>query len=269
MLLQQTLIVIQVSIKWINLIIKIIKINFVFVLEKMSRGLQHLEDEFHQAVGQGSSGIDNWIDYFYRLPKLDKPDQSPNNWPGFIDQMFKTLNDTTLDSLKSYLEGEGADKSEIDKKAESYKMEILNFINTTLYPYDKCLIEERADNYTKIVDELNVDEELKREMQDGLYQVKKIARKMNTGESKEQLLDDAKHIKSALEKVNQAKLKAQKKLPQGNDGEEEYLKTQKIFTQNLNQYANRFCSTTFAIRKWNETDQAMTQDEYNEFHKLM
>ena len=257
---------IQVSIKWINLIIKI---NFVFVLEKMSRGLQQLEDEFHEAVGQGSSGIDNWIDHFYRLPKLDQPDQSPNNWPGFIDQMFETLNCTTLDSLKSYLEGKGADKSEIDKKAQSFKIKIMNFISTTLYPYDKCLIEERVDNYTKIVDGLNVDEKLKKEMKDGLNQVMKIARKWDTGESKEQLVDDAKHIKSALEKVNQAKLKAQKQLPQGNDGEEEYLKMQKIFTQNLNQYANRFCSTTFAIRKWNETDQAMIQDEYNEFHKII
>ena len=61
-----------------------------------------------------------------------------------------------------------------------------------MYPYDKCLVEERINNYTKIVDQLKVDGKVKKEMKDGLRQAKKIVHKLNqyNDETKQQLLDD-------------------------------------------------------------------------------
>ena len=99
----------------------------------MSKGLKHLDEEFYKRVDrqQGLSGLQYWIEHFDQLPKLNQPDECPDNWPGFIDQMPETLN-LILSNLKYRLEKAGEDKTEIMKKCKDFKSEILKFIRNTM-----------------------------------------------------------------------------------------------------------------------------------------
>ena len=102
--------------------------------------------------------------------------------------------------MKFNLDNENKPQSGKDKIFKDCQNEVFKYIDDTMFPYFKCVLEERIDMKKEMVDELPADAHVKNEIKSDLDQVKKIFKQLNkiNGKNKDQLKNDVKQIVKAM-----------------------------------------------------------------------
>lgn len=228
----------------------------------MSKELEKLGKTYNKIDGAKNHGnfFSSWIENFKKVGKPGDKDDCPDNIDGFIDILTTTLNNS-VNSIQ---------RNGDQQKTKKYQNEVFKLIDNTMFPYEKCLMVERLDNYAKNLHKINVDKGLKKEMKNNLLKAKKILNKLNktNDESQEDLMEDVFGVHAAMKKVVKAQKKAQEQLEKkltdkGKDyyKDEEYQKLQKINIKVMNQYLVRFYHETINIGLWKNGKPRMSDED--------
>lgn len=230
--------------------------------------MKKLDAKFKQITGTSSP-----LQYFAQhLNQVGKPgdfDECQINIEESFQAMEMQLN-MTVDNVKYYLDRDHKDmsKSEKDSKVKSFQNDVFKFIDDTLFPYEKCLMVERLDNYTKILDKVQADQGLKKEMKDAYQDARKTLNKLKkiNGQTKEQLMEDVQRVHQDMKKAKQAQTKIIKQLQdQGNNYYDD--ENSKDFVnwnlESFNQYLCYFYETTMEVGLWEngKTNHLLPYDE--------
>lgn len=228
----------------------------------MSKELKNLGEKYNKIDGSKNheNVFSSWIENFKKVGKPGDKDDCPDNIDGFIDILMMALNNS-VNSMQH-----NGDQ----QKTKKYKDEVFKFIDDTMYPYEKCLMVERLDNYTKNLDKINIDKGLKKEMKNNLKRAKEILNKLNkiNDESQEDLMEDAFGVHAAMKKARKAQKNAEEKIEKkltdkGKDyyQDKEYRKLQKINIVVMNQYLITFYHQTIDIGLWKNGKPRMNDED--------